>query len=589
LNPKISDLANLVCSAKNSGKKYVLMLGAGASLSSGVLPTNKIMEKLLKQFGQSIVGEDLRDRFDQLWKVLSDQQRSDSLDECLDRAPSSGYAKLASLIRAGYFDTIITFNFDRLLQKALGDLGLREEQDFKVIVCGEYTDDSVVKIMALATPRIKVLKVHGSLTSVTQLWSYEQMAIYPEQINALMAQLTAQPIIVCGYGFEDLCVSRSFAVDGGPVHCINPTGIPSNMKPIMMRRNSQTQVVDGQDGYFDQFFSEMTQALLEAPPAPKPAKPNPFKYLESYDTDSKAAFFGRDKDICKILDKVKQRTHPLIYLFGPPRCGKTSLVRAGLLAKLEESEYQPIYVRCRGNLEQTLVNSNLRKWVSDSTEGLTGIELLRRLADSAKMQVVLVLDQCERIVDAPGAASDASAGVQLLKVDRPNLTVLCVGTSETNSLMEAVNLKEANEAVVILGLEVIPAKDLAALMGAIAALADYAIAPEIMTIIESKYVQGINYEKSGEQARSMSLAHVQSLCYLLYERNVADVASFQNLLNECYPTIDGAISRSDIINFIEDVPDSDERVLLRNIIRVVSHNDCNQKIISFVREHVSAR
>jgi hypothetical protein len=590
LNPKIFSLANILRSAKNGGQKYVLMIGAGASLSSGVVPTKQIMQELLDNFGKDIEGRDLSERFNRLWIRLSDVQRNDSLDKYLNRIPSHGYAELAALIRDGYFDQIITFNYDRLLQKALVAIGMREDEDFKIIVCGDLREEIVVATMEMPSPRIKILKVHGSLTSPTKLWSYEDMLVYPDPIHALMAKLTRQPILICGYGFEDLCVARSFAPDGGPIYCINPSGVPSMLRGFLIQRKSESLVIEGQDAYFDDFFTNTNACLRDRPAGhSEPPKPNPFKYLESYDIDSKAVFFGRDPDITELTRRVKQRK-PLIYLLGKPKSGKTSLIRAGLFAQLDENEYLPIYLRCRGGLELTLVSEELKKWVPGETEKLTGIEVLGKLAENAtnmKLQVVLVLDQFERIVGDSGSAT-VSPGEELLKAGHPSLTIVCVSTDNQNALrnalMEVVKLEGRAD---VMFLPEIPDADVGQIVTKISAIADRAMAPEIIKLIEDQYKRGTAREQTGEQGRT-SLAHVQAICYLLHERNLSDTASFQNLLQDCYPTLDLAISKYDIINFIEDVRESEERDLLRNIIRVVSHPECNQKIVSFVRDRVTA-
>lgn len=586
MNPKIVSLANLLRLAKNSGQKYVLMLGAGASLSSGVTPTKQIMQEMVDTYGKEIEGRDLSERFNKLWQQLSDQQRNDSLKGYLDRIPSPGYAELAALIRDGYFDQIVTFNYDRLLQKALVAIGLQEDEDFKVIVCGDLKEDIVVSTMEMPAPRIKILKVHGGLTSPTKLWSYEEMLVYPDPIQDLMTKLTRQPIFVCGYGFEDLCVARCFATGGGPIYCINPSGAPSMLRPFLVNRNSESLTIDGQDAYFDKFFTQTNQYLYEGPEIPSHASANPFKYLESYDLDSKAVFWGREDNIAELTHRVSQRKSSLIYLLGRPKSGKTSLVRTGLFARLNENEYQPIYIRCRGSLEQTLISTGLKKWVPGETKDLTGVEVLLKLAAKAtdmNMHILLVLDQFERIVDDSGTAA-SSPGDTLLKIGSPNLTIVCVSADDRNALMEVVKLGGRADVVV---LPEIQPHDVGQIITKIFTTADRTVTPEIIQFLVEQYRRGTIREQAGDQGRP-TLAHIQAICYLLFERNLTDVTSLQNLIQDCYSALDLAITKYDIINFIEDVGESEERNLLRNIIRVVSHPECNQKIVNFVREHVAA-
>ena len=45
---RVRDLAQSIGLKKHSGDRFVLMLGAGASLSSGVKPTHAIVEELVE-------------------------------------------------------------------------------------------------------------------------------------------------------------------------------------------------------------------------------------------------------------------------------------------------------------------------------------------------------------------------------------------------------------------------------------------------------------------------------------------------------------------------------------------------------------
>src|SRR5688572_19166959 len=110
---RIRSLAQFVAVKKNTDRKFVLMLGAGASLSSGVKTTAAIIDELVRKYGKGVSGDSLDDRFDMLWRTASPDDRRLMLGPYLDAAPSSGYRRLADLIQAGYIDVVITFNFDR--------------------------------------------------------------------------------------------------------------------------------------------------------------------------------------------------------------------------------------------------------------------------------------------------------------------------------------------------------------------------------------------------------------------------------------------------------------------------------------------
>ncbi|MDX1912375.1 MAG: ATP-binding protein, partial [Saprospiraceae bacterium] len=57
-------------------------------------------------------------------------------------------------------------------------------------------------------------------------------------------------------------------------------------------------------------------------------KTSPFKFLDSYQKDDQAIFFGREKETEKLYDALSGVKHLLIY--GPSGAGKTSLIECGL-------------------------------------------------------------------------------------------------------------------------------------------------------------------------------------------------------------------------------------------------------------------
>ena len=69
----------------------------------------------------------------------------------------------------------------------------------------------------------------------------------------------------------------------------------------------------------------------------------PFKFLDSYDREDRAFFFGRDEEIARLYEMVYQAD--LILLYGASGTGKTSLIQCGLASKFESHDWLPLFVR----------------------------------------------------------------------------------------------------------------------------------------------------------------------------------------------------------------------------------------------------
>ena len=67
--------------------------------------------------------------------------------------------------------------------------------------------------------------------------------------------------------------------------------------------------------------------------------PNPFPGLRPYGPDEEHLFFGREKEIEAILRRL--RAHRFLPVIGTSGCGKSSLVRSGLIPSLESGSRRP--------------------------------------------------------------------------------------------------------------------------------------------------------------------------------------------------------------------------------------------------------
>lgn len=80
--------------------------------------------------------------------------------------------------------------------------------------------------------------------------------------------------------------------------------------------------------------SPTTKDDSEASPPPLPDVPNPYRGLEPFEVEHAANYFGRAAMVEKLLAKL-QATN-FVAVVGPSGSGKSSLVRAGLVAALQE-------------------------------------------------------------------------------------------------------------------------------------------------------------------------------------------------------------------------------------------------------------
>jgi Novel STAND NTPase 1 len=70
---------------------------------------------------------------------------------------------------------------------------------------------------------------------------------------------------------------------------------------------------------------------------------NPWLGLASFTEETRSFFFGRDEEVAELARRVQRKL--LTILFGKSGLGKTSILRAGLVPRLREHGYCPVYVR----------------------------------------------------------------------------------------------------------------------------------------------------------------------------------------------------------------------------------------------------
>ena len=80
---------------------------------------------------------------------------------------------------------------------------------------------------------------------------------------------------------------------------------------------------------------------------------SPYKFLDSYSAEDQSIFFGRDREVEEVYDKVFQGK--LLLIYGASGSGKSSIINCGLANKFDESDWFPIHIRRGGNIRQSLI------------------------------------------------------------------------------------------------------------------------------------------------------------------------------------------------------------------------------------------
>jgi WD40 repeat protein len=82
---------------------------------------------------------------------------------------------------------------------------------------------------------------------------------------------------------------------------------------------------------------------------------SPFKFLDSYTKEDRTVFFGRDREIEELYQKVFDSK--LLLVYGVSGTGKSSLINCGLANKFHETDWLPLLIRRGGNIIESLAAS----------------------------------------------------------------------------------------------------------------------------------------------------------------------------------------------------------------------------------------
>jgi NAD-dependent SIR2 family protein deacetylase len=246
-------------------RPYLLVLGAGASLSSGASSGSWVITEVTETHGSKPVdGMTWDQRVEEFYDILDHRSRDERYailkQHISGKAPSEGYRALAELIQGGYFEEILSTNYDTFLEDALSAAGLRRG-DFDLLINGVHDEDEMLLQLGRPIPAVKVIKLHGDLQSRLFAFTPEEIFQFSQKIENVLRDLLRRDLAICGHSMRDNDINRCIEQDGGSVWYVGPSE-PGASEPIyQILRVRSGQIISGEMGYFDRFFVALRDAL----------------------------------------------------------------------------------------------------------------------------------------------------------------------------------------------------------------------------------------------------------------------------------------------------------------------------------------
>jgi len=200
---------------------------------------------------------------------------------------------------------------------------------------------------------------------------------------------------------------------------------------------------------------------------------NPFPGIRSYEPSEDELFFGRERRISELIDKLSETR--LLAIVGSSGCGKSSLIKAGLIPSLMKNKYvqhkdewkqilfrpgnDPIgnlsaaLLRCFGKPELEADRNEIHRKLLISSDALTSV--IREMNGTSSFSYLIVIDQFEELfrfrqsVIVENAAAEVAHFVELFlhATEQRELKISLVLSMRTDFMDDCAEFTHLNEAI----------------------------------------------------------------------------------------------------------------------------------------------
>ncbi|MGV6839926.1 MAG: TPR end-of-group domain-containing protein [Planktomarina sp.] len=188
------DVIDTLIKLFESDNPVTLIIGAGASVRAGIPTGAELVREAAQMHPHKInkLPEKDREDYGAVMAELPPRQRQKLIQPHLDKAELSwGHLALACLLKAGYINRVLTFNFDMVIEKALARVDYQiPSYDFGIVPTDRIRD--------LAAPSI--IYLHGQSLGLQLLNSTKETQDHAEKLRPLIRhELEHSVVVVMGY------------------------------------------------------------------------------------------------------------------------------------------------------------------------------------------------------------------------------------------------------------------------------------------------------------------------------------------------------------------------------------------------------
>jgi hypothetical protein len=263
LEASITDVARWLERRRIAGDSIILFLGARAG---GLFRSRQLYRRVQPFSPRTFIEMSRIEQFGECCRVLHEGDFSKSdidsiLVESLQGLETTEIdVYLSELVKAGFFDTIISTNIDNLLTEALAKVGMKETQDFQTFIPQKgFIEDISQTRLQVPCLLVKVLGdlgagEHGLIRNDFYLDAHEQLKTY-------LTPVLKNNVLMLGYDpFWDRAIGLIFPQEGQDLWYVNEERAESSILSPLDRRMGRYVV--GGEGNYERFIQALHWRLV---------------------------------------------------------------------------------------------------------------------------------------------------------------------------------------------------------------------------------------------------------------------------------------------------------------------------------------